>query len=117
MSTRTPDEATVVAFNERINARDLEGLIGLMTDEHCFVDTDGNAVVGRDACADAWRGFFTAFPDYRNRFATVRTVAPGVVEVEGSSECAVPELCGPANWRVVVVDGCVHEWHVSVPEP
>lgn len=101
------------AFNEAINRRDLDGLAALMTDDHRFVDPAGGAVDGKAACLDAWRGFFAAFPDYRNHFEGLDE-ADGVVDVVGHSTCAVPELDGPARWRVVVRpdDGLVVEWRV-----
>jgi uncharacterized membrane protein YoaK (UPF0700 family)/ketosteroid isomerase-like protein len=117
MPPRTPEEATVVAFNACINARDLDGLTHLMSDDHEFVDTAGHVVAGRAACTDAWRDFFGAFPDYRNRFTDLRTTAPGVVEIDGASECSVAELDGPAHWRAVVVDGRVREWRVDEVAP
>ena len=115
VTARTSEEGTVVAFNECINARDLDGLIHLMSDDHRFVDAAGHVVVGRDACTAAWRDFFAAFPDYRNRFTQVRTTAPGVVEIEGTSECAEPALAGPARWRALVRDMQVCEWRVDEP--
>jgi ketosteroid isomerase-like protein len=42
-----------------------------MTEDHTFVDSAGNAVAGRQRVLDAWRGFFDAFPDYRNEWAEV----------------------------------------------
>ena len=67
-STEVPSETVAVAaaFNEAINTRDLDRLAGLMTDDHTFVDSAGGTVAGKPACVEAWRGFFEAFPDYRN---------------------------------------------------
>jgi ketosteroid isomerase-like protein len=109
----TTDEAIVVAFNDAINARDLAALGGLMDDEHQFVDSAGATVTGKAACLDAWRGFFEAFPDYRNIFEDVRSAGAGVVEVRGRSVCSEPTLTGPARWRAVVRDGRVLVWQVS----
>jgi uncharacterized protein (TIGR02246 family) len=103
----------VTAFNDAINARDLAGLEGLMTDDHRFVDAAGAEVRGRAACLDAWRGFFTGFPDYRNVFDEVREVAPGEVVATGRSECTDPRLEGPARWSASVVDGRVRRWQVD----
>lgn len=105
-------EALVRAFNDAINRRDLDALAALMTPTHRFIDTSGADIDGKDACIDAWRRFFTAFPDYRNFFDEVRTAANGRVEVHGRSECSVPELDGPALWQVSVRDGFIDEWHV-----
>ena len=100
------------AFNERINARDVDGLTALMTDDHTFVDDAGAAVTGRDACAEAWSGFFAAFPDYRNVFETM-TADGDTVRVTGRSVCAEPALAGPAVWTVTVREGKVSRWQVS----
>jgi ketosteroid isomerase-like protein len=105
----------VVAFNDAINAADLARLEALMTEDHRFVDAAGSEVHGRAACADAWRGFFAAFPDYRNVFERVREVAPGEVEAVGRSVCADPRLDGPARWTATLVDGRVRRWQVDEP--
>jgi ketosteroid isomerase-like protein len=111
------DNAAVVRFNDAINGRDLDALAALMTDDHQFVDSEGATVDGKAACVDAWRGFFAAFPDYRNVFEIVVSGAPGVVDVTGRSECSVPELDGPARWRAVVRDGLIAVWQVFAVEP
>jgi len=109
------DARVVVAFNDAINRRDLAALSALMTDGHRFIDSAGSVVDGKPACVEAWRGFFSAFPDYRNVFDDVRADDAGVVEVRGRSECSTEELAGPAEWRVVVRGGLVEEWRVSDP--
>jgi ketosteroid isomerase-like protein len=58
---------TVVAFVGRINARDLDGLAELMTDDHLFVDALDNRVAGRDAMRRAWEQYFSMVPDYSLR--------------------------------------------------
>jgi SAM-dependent methyltransferase len=101
-----------LAFNAAINRRELQGLAVLMDDDHRFIDSAGSTVTGKPACLEAWRGFFDAFPDYRNVFVSVRSQTEGIVDVLGHSECSVPELDGPARWRAVVADGLVVEWRV-----
>ena len=59
----------VIAFNDAINTHDVDRLAALMTDDHRFIDSAGQVVDGKQACVEAWRGFFAAFPDYRNHFA------------------------------------------------
>jgi ketosteroid isomerase-like protein len=98
-------------FNEFINQRDLDGLTGLMSEGHTFVDSTGAAVNGRPACADAWQGFFAAFPDYRNVFTEV-TVTADIVVVVGHSVCSEPALAGPALWTATVHDGLISRWQV-----
>ena len=107
------DVDAVIAFNDAIDARDLDALTALMTDDHRFVDSEGATIDGVAACTDAWRGFFAAFPDYRNVFDHVRNSLPGVVDLIGRSECSVAELDGPARWQAEVRDGKVALWQVS----
>jgi ketosteroid isomerase-like protein len=108
--------AVVRAFNDAINGRDLTSLAALMTDGHRFIDGAGASVDGKEACVEAWRGFFTAFPDYRNHFDDVRPTDGGIVDVGGRSTCSEPALDGPAVWRAVVRDGRVDVWQVSAPD-
>jgi ketosteroid isomerase-like protein len=89
------DEVTVVSsFNGAINAEDLDRLGELMTEAHRFVDSAGATIDGRVACVDAWRGFFAAFPDYRNVFDECRCSGDGLVFVRERSVCSVAELMG-----------------------
>lgn len=103
-------------FNAAINDRDLDGLAPVMSDEHMFVDTQGGTVRGKQACLEAWRGFFAAFPDYRNTF-TELTARDDVVAVAGYSECERPELAGPALWSARVTGSLVAEWRVHEDTP
>jgi ketosteroid isomerase-like protein len=104
-------KATVVEFNRRINMGDLEGLVDLMTEDHRFVDTAGAEIEGRAACLEAWRGFFSAFPDYRNHFETVLVRGDRVI-VRGRSKCSDPRLDGPALWSARIRAGRICEWRV-----
>jgi hypothetical protein len=79
------------------------------------IDSAGTTVEGRDDCLAAWRGFFEAFPDYRNVFDEVAEAEPGVVTVRGRSECSLELLDGPAEWTAVVEDGRVDLWRVTDP--
>jgi ketosteroid isomerase-like protein len=105
----------VLAFNEAINRRDVAALTELMTEAHRFIDTEGATVDGKQACMEAWQGFFESFPDYRNVFDDVSETGDGVVVARGRSECAFAPLAGPAEWRAVVRGGRVDVWQVSEP--
>jgi ketosteroid isomerase-like protein len=106
-----------VAFNEAINARDVEALGALMTDGHTFVDSAGTVLAGSDRVLGAWRGFFDAFPDYRNEWAEEIPVRDGVVAI-GRSVCATePALDGPAIWKATIAGGKVAEWRVLKDTP
>jgi hypothetical protein len=96
-------------FNEKINQRDLDSLVKLMTDGHTFIDNSGD--VYKDMKA-GWREFFENHPDYRNIFTSV-TVTDNIVVMIGYSTCSnEPRLNGPSMWTAKVRDGRVSEWRV-----
>ena len=116
MAGVTDPISVAVRFNDRINTGDLIGLAALMTDDHTFVDTQGAVVTGKTACVEAWRGFFAAFPDYRNTFTSFG-VRDGKVTIVGRSSCSVPVLDGPAIWTATVRHGRVAQWRVYEDTP
>lgn len=105
------------AFNEGINGRDLDALASLMTEDHVFIDSAGARVHGKQRCLAAWSGFFDAFPDYRNEFASIVLTSSDVVAVAGRSVCSEPALDGPALWRARVREGRISEWRVCEDTP
>ena len=107
-----PSAASVVAsFNDCIARRDFDGLSRLMTDDHVFIDAANKMVSGKARCVEAWRGFFRAFPDYRNHFERVTTTSVDAVII-GHSTCSDARLAGPALWTVKIAGEQVAEWRV-----
>jgi ketosteroid isomerase-like protein len=101
-----------IAFNDAINRRDLDSLDSLMTDDHTFIDSDGNVLAGRSRVLEAWKGFFDAFPDYRNEWSRVIPRGGTVIAV-GRSVCATePALHGAAIWTARTASDRVSEWRV-----
>lgn len=96
-------------FNEKINQRDLSGLLELMTDDHVFIDNSG----ARDRnMKEGWNAFFQNYPDYRNIFTSV-TVTENVVVLIGYSTCSNERrLNGPSMWTAKIRHGQVSEWRV-----
>ncbi len=100
---------TALRFNEKINQRDLDGLVELMTDDHIFIDNAGDVDKNMKA---GWQRFFKNHPDYRNIFTSV-VVRDSAVVMVGYSTCAnEPRLNGPSMWTAKVRDGLVSEWRV-----
>jgi len=96
-------------FNEKINQRDLEGLAELMTDDHTFVDSDGEITKGKDIMKKIWRKFFEKYPDYRNIFTSV-TVENDIVVMVGYSTCSFERaLNGPNIWTAKIQGGRISE--------
>jgi ketosteroid isomerase-like protein len=110
------EQAIVLRFNSCITARDIDALAALMTDDHRFIDSAGHVVIGKATVLRAWKGFFAAFPDYRNIFDRI-DVTDGVVVMAGRSACADMRLDGPALWRARVRDGRVAEWQIYEDTP
>jgi len=119
MAEKQPAEL-VLAFMERINQRDVNGLCAMMTEDHVFVDALGARFQGRENMRKAWTGYFGMIPDYKVSheeilqhgnvvavFGTARgTYAPeGHLKKENSWEI-------PAAWKAVVRNGQIAEWRV-----
>jgi ketosteroid isomerase-like protein len=88
-------EQTVLAFNDATTRRDVAALGRLMTDDHTFIDSDENVFSGKEEVLGVWRGFFEAFPDYRNVWAELLPSGDAVIAL-GHSVCATE----PASSRV-----------------
>ena len=118
-SERTPLEVAL-EFVDRINRRSPDAIAELMTDDHLFIDSLGQARSGRERMRDSWARYLSMFPDYAvevertltggNVVALLGraggTYAPdGVLREEGRWDV-------PAAWRAVVRGGLIAEWHV-----
>jgi len=98
-------------FNERINQQDLEGLAELMTDDHTFIDSEGNITKGKEAMKEGWSHFFKKYTDYRNEFTCV-TIQRNIVVMVGYSTCSYKPLDGPNIWTAKISGGKISEWRV-----
>jgi ketosteroid isomerase-like protein len=111
---------TVRDFIDRINQRDADKLAQLMTENHVFIDSLGQAVRGREEMRAGWQGYYALCPDYWVSYE--RIVSDGnVVAVFGSAGGTIaangqllPEnkWRTPAAWLAVVENGLVKEWRV-----
>jgi ketosteroid isomerase-like protein len=104
-------------FNEKINERDLDGLVELMTVDHAFIDKLGEIHKSRRVMKKDWKSFFDSYPDYRNIFTRVQVVEDGLVVMMGYSSCSHPPLDGPALWSAKLRGGQVSEWRVYEDKP
>jgi ketosteroid isomerase-like protein len=111
---------TVRAFIERINAHDVDGLLRLMTADHAFVDSLGQAFTGTGLMARAWTAYFEWIPDYavtveRLFAAGDEVVAFGTADGTcwvGGQAVADGSWSVPAAWWAVVRDGRIAHWQV-----
>lgn len=112
----------VAAFIAAINARDVDALSALMTDDHELVVFDEPPLRGREANAEAWRGYVEGFPAYViTPHETVER--DGVVAVRGhttGSHLALPEdeeRQLTLIWVAEVVDGKLRSWRLLEDTP
>lgn len=120
-------------FVAAINRQDVDGLVALMTAEHCFTDSLGNVARGRESMRQGWTLYFQMVPDYTleisetfvqdsavvmlgtargtysQAFETVQ--ATGQPTPDGTSKWA-KRWQTPAAVRALVEDGLVAEWRV-----
>ena len=127
-------QETILAFIDRINAHDVDGLSELLSDNHTFIDAHGNQVCGKGKMTAGWRGYFEWFPDYHIEVNEVfeegdapgNDEASGVIEARENGETfALFGFAGgsfkgkqsecwrlPAAWKASVKDGRLALWQV-----
>ena len=110
----------VRTFVDRINARDVDGLATLMTDDHRFVDSLGTVIAGRDSMRAGWAAYFAMVPDYTLEPAEWFADGDVVLLVGTADGTYSPDGVGgpdrrwqtPVACRAVVRDDRVAEWQV-----
>jgi ketosteroid isomerase-like protein len=111
---------TVLDFLDRINKKDADKLAELMTEDHVFIDSLGNAVRGREKMRAGWRGYYSFCPDYwvtheeileNGNIVAVFGAAGGTVAANGKLP---PEnkWRAASAWLAVVESGLVKKWQV-----
>jgi len=107
---------TILAFIDRINAHDVDGLAELMSDDHIFIDAHGNEVVSKEKMIAGWRRYFEWFPDYHIEVTEIfengaRFALFGFAGNSGKGKSDSSWRL-PAAWKARVKDGRVRLWQV-----
>ena len=106
-------------FIEAINEHNVDKICSLMTDDHTFVDSQGNEVVGKEKMRAGWIGYFHWFPDYKIEITKVfldgNTVgafgfASGTFQASADKKESYWRL--PASWKATIKNGKIHLWQV-----
>jgi len=108
-------QATALAFVSAINARNLDALVKLMTEDHAFIDYEGNEQRGRDTMRWAWRSYFESFPEYQIHAERIVALGDTVVligQTTGSHVAPEVEALETVIWAALVDGGRVREWHI-----
>jgi ketosteroid isomerase-like protein len=113
-------KSTVLRFLERINQHDADQLAELMTVDHVFIDSLGNAVRGRENMRVGWRSYYAFCPDYRLSYEEIFSeglrvavfgAAGGTLSLGGRTTLE-NKWRTPAAWLAIVDGGLVKEWRV-----
>jgi ketosteroid isomerase-like protein len=110
----------VRSFVDRINARDVDGIVALMSPNHRFIDSDGRIYKGRETMKDAWAGYFRFVPDYRVEVKEFFSEGPVVVLLGEAGGTYSPDgamhdenkWSTPAAWRAQVGGEAIAEWRL-----
>ena len=109
-----------MAFVEAINAKNVERMASLMTDDHTFIDGDGSEYSGKDRMTIGWKEHLELIPDLTLSIAQHFEENETVVLLGWSSGTIVQngELKRenswrvPCAWRVVVESEKVAIWQL-----
>lgn len=108
------------AFIAAINRHSVSEIGELMSEDHTFIDSQGGAVVGREAMVAGWARYFALFPDYEISTEDI-LVDGGTVAIFGRATGTfngkrgpVPEnrIAMPAAWKAIIADGKIKLWQV-----
>jgi len=109
----------VLDFIDAINDHNVDGICALMTDDHKFIDSQGNEVVGKEKMRAGWIGYFQLFPDYKveatDFFHSHNTVAAfGFASgtFQRGKDRKENHWHLPASWRAVIKNGKIRLWQV-----
>jgi ketosteroid isomerase-like protein len=114
------DRNIILEFIDLINKHELEGMSGMLSDDHAFFDAYNNSVAGKENMIASWKVYFDWFPDYTIEVCDI---------IQGGNCTAVfgfangtyrnlhnPERTNhfhlPAAWRVIVENDKIKQWQV-----
>ncbi len=110
MNLKDP-KLTALQFNECINNQDIKGLSSLMTENHTFIDREGEIDRGKESMTKGWIDFFNQFPKYKNYFTRVDSQNNMVILI-GYAKWSKDSSEDHAIWTVKVEDDLVAEWRI-----
>ena len=108
-------------FASAINEHTVDKLCLLMTEDHTFIDSQGNETMGKEKMRRAWIGYYQMFPDYKieitDMFLSGDTVAAfgfagGTYQGQNDRKENYWHL--PASWKAVIKNGKIDVWQVYV---
>ncbi len=106
-------------FVEAINEHNVDKICALMTDDHTFIDSQGNEAAGKEKMRAGWIGYFQLFPDYKIEI-TDMFLDGDTVAAFGFASGTFQRLSNkkenywrlPASWKAITRNGKIHVWQV-----
>jgi ketosteroid isomerase-like protein len=121
VNTTSQDPVEVVlAFIDRLNAQDVQGMTALMTTDHLFTDSLGDQMRGRENMRQSWIAYFFLVPDFTITCSSIfrrenEIALFGTAQGTLKSDKHLPAGGAwqmPAAWKATVRNGLVAEWQV-----
>jgi len=115
------DLKIVLDFIESINNANTDKLYDLMSNDHVFIDSRGNSIVGNDNMKNAWIGYLDLFPDYKieitdtlqnDSIIVLLGYASGTYKTKNKNVGNNNYWKVPASWKAIVVDKRIKLWQV-----
>ncbi|MGI9323856.1 MAG: YybH family protein [Pseudomonadales bacterium] len=73
-----------------INEHDVEGLVSLAAEDHCFFVESESSTIGREKDRTSWLGYLAAFPVYRIYVDEIHNLGDAVYVLGHTSGSHVP---------------------------
>jgi ketosteroid isomerase-like protein len=115
------DLKVVRDFIESINSANIDRIYNLMSNDHVFIDSQGNKMIGNENMKKAWSGYFGLFPDYKieitdtlknDSMIVLLGYASGTYNTNKKSSDNNNHWRIPASWKAIVIDGKIKHWQV-----
>ncbi|MBI5474193.1 MAG: nuclear transport factor 2 family protein [Ignavibacteriae bacterium] len=115
----TMNRQIVQDFASAINEHNVDKMCLLMTDDHRFIDSQGNEAKGKEKMRAGWIGYFQLFPDYKIEIIdiflggdTVAAFGFAGGTFQGKSDREENFWHLPASWKAVIKNGKIQLWQV-----
>lgn len=112
---------TVLAFVDRINSHDVEGILQLMSEDYRFVNSAGDSFHGQSFMRDTWQTHFAQYPDFGIRIDRIIADEEQGVAIFGIAHGTYSrqgEMYDENHWEVpaaflgIARDGRMTHWQV-----
>ena len=107
---------TVLAFIDRINQHDVEGIVGMLSEDYHFVNSAGDRFAGRPFMRETWQSQFSLHPDFNIRVQRIIADDDGVAVFGWSEGTYAPDgvMRDENRWEVPAAFlGIAHEGQIT----